>query len=118
MKTENNVNLYEIFSGDDLKTAERIQQLRLLMLVHSCIYYEMDQNVVSDKNWDAWAKELRKLQADYPEISKQVGWYEAFKDWDASSGAFLPLKDPWVIEKAHKILYRGAKPTKAKQRNK
>jgi hypothetical protein len=29
---------------------------------------------------------------------------EAFKDWDASTGAFLPLQDPWVIRKAQQLL--------------
>jgi len=104
MRSEHNVNLYEILSGEDLRIGERIQQLRLMMLVHSCIYYEMNQNIISDKKWDECARELRKLQGEYPDISKQVGWYEAFADWDASSGAFLPLKDEWVVAKAKMIL--------------
>ena len=55
-----------------------------------------------------WAKELRQLQSDYPNISQQVEWYEAFKDWDASTGAFLPLKDEWVVNKARQVM--GARP--------
>ena len=104
-------NTYDLFSGKDLIIAERIQQLRLQMLIHSCIYYEMDRNVITDRDWDRWARELRGLQANHPEISKKVIWYEAFKDWDASSGAFLPLKDEWVIQKAKQVLYgsRGKK---------
>ena len=98
------MRLYDIFTGNDLKVAEKIQQRRLQMLIHSCIYYELDGNIISDQDWDSWAKELLKLQTEYPEISKQVIWYEAFKDWDATSGAFLPLKDPWVIKKAQKLL--------------
>ena len=104
-------NTYDLFSGEDLLIAEKIQQRRLQMLVHSCIYYEMDRNVISDRTWDCWARELRSLQINHPEISKKVIWYEAFKDWDASSGAFLPLKDEWVVRKAQQILYgsRGKK---------
>jgi len=100
---------YDLFQGEELKIAEKIQQRRLQMLVHSCIYYEMDQNIISDKKWDEWAKELRQLQTDYPDISKQVIWYEAFADWDASTGAFLPLKDEWVVNKAQKVLGRKIK---------
>ena len=107
-------NTYDLFSGKDLIIAERIQQLRLQMLVHSCIYYEMDRNVITDRDWDRWARLLRSLQAKYPEISKQVIWYEAFKDWDASSGAFLPLKDEWVVQKAKQVLY-GFKNIKVKK---
>lgn len=95
--------LYDIFTGVDLKVAERIKQRRLQLLVHSCIYYNLNRNVISDKKWDEWAKELVKLQADYPEISKQVDYYEAFADWDGSTGAFLPLKDEWVVKKAQLI---------------
>jgi len=95
---------YKIFEGEQLKIAEKIQQRRLQILVHSCIYYEMDQNIISDKKWDEWARELKKLQEDYPEISRQVDWYAAFADWDASTGAFLPLKDKWVVKKAKWLL--------------
>ena len=94
---------YEVFSGDDLIVADKILRNRLLLLVHSKIYYDFDGNILSDKDWDAMAKELVVLQKDYPEISKQVDWYDAFKDWDASTGAFLPLNDPWVVNKAMQI---------------
>jgi len=100
---------YKIFEGEQLKIAEKIQQRRLQLLIHSCIYYEMNQNIISDKKWDEWARELKKLQEDYPEISRQVDWYEAFVDWDASTGAFLPLKDEWVVNKAQKVLGRKIK---------
>ena len=83
--------------------SELIQQRRLQLLVHSCLYYHYDINIVSDKTWDKWAKELVQLQKDNPEISKQVIWYDAFKDWDASTGAFLPLTDTWVVRKATQI---------------
>jgi len=84
--------------------AELIQQRRLQMLVHSCIYYHLNRNIISDRQWDKWARELVELQSKYPEISKKVIWYEAFKDWDASTGAFLPITDEWVVQKAHYVL--------------
>lgn len=78
-------------------------------MVHSCIYYEMDRNIISDKKWDEWARELVRLQTENPSISEKVIWYNAFKDWDASTGAFLPLKDEWVVKKAKQLLFRGYK---------
>ncbi len=74
------------------------------MLIHSCIYYHLNRNIISDRQWDKWARELAELQRKYPEISKKVIWYEAFKDWDASTGAFLPITDEWVVSKAQYIL--------------
>jgi hypothetical protein len=105
-----------MYEGQELEIAELIQQRRIQMLVHSCLYYEMDTNLITDRQWDIWAKELVQLQKDYPELSENVIWYDVFKDWDASTGAFLPLKDPWVIRKAMQLksLHKGpvVKPSK------
>ena len=83
------MNTYDLFTGKDLEIAELIQQRRYQMLIHSCIYYHLNQNIISDKKWDEWARELRDLQNQYPKISEQVILYDEFKDWDASTGAFL-----------------------------
>jgi len=87
-----------------LTTRERIKQRRLQILVHSYIYYELDQNIISDATWSRWAKELCQLQKDNPDISKSVEWYDAFKDFDGSTGAFLPLNDAWVQSTAEYLL--------------
>lgn len=97
------MNTYDLFTGEELEIAELIQQRRLQLLVHSCIYYHLNTNIISDKKWDEWAKELKTLQEQYPDIAKQIMWYDAFKDWDASTGAFLPLDDEWVIKKARQF---------------
>lgn len=107
------INTYDLFSGEELEIAERIQQRRIQLLVHSCIYYELDSNVISDMQWDTWARELRDLQSKYPSIARQVMWSDAFDGWDASTGAFLPIKDEWVMKKA--ILLVG-KPKKIKKK--
>ena len=99
---------YEHYSGEDLSIADRIQHLRLLMLVHSRIYYVLNNNLISDKEFDALAKELATLQKEHPDISKKVDWADAFADWDGSTGAFLPLDDPWVVEKTN-LVYLGEK---------
>lgn len=110
---------YNLYTGSELQVAELIQQRRLQLLVHSYIYYKMNHNVISDKKWDEWAKELVKLQKEYPEISENVVYYEAFKDWDASSGAFLPLDDPWVVSKAMVMSGKAVnrKPPKPQKKN-
>lgn len=118
-------NTYELFTGQDLQIAEKIQQRRYQMLVHSCLYYHLNNNIISDKQWDSWARELRDLQNQFPEISKQVTLYEYFKDWDASTGAFLPITESWVIVKARQVaginekkekvvVKQSVKPTKTK----
>lgn len=84
--------------------ADFIQRRRLQILVHSCIYYHLNKNIISDKQWDKWARELVDAQQKYPEIAEQVIWSEAFKDFDASTGAFLPITDEWVVNKAQYLL--------------
>lgn len=68
---------------------EKIKQRRRQMLVHSYIYYELNDNIISDSQWSKWAKELEQLQKDYPKESAEVEEYDQFKNWDGSSGAFL-----------------------------
>lgn len=87
---------YEIFSGKDLEVAELILRRRMQMLVHSYLYYDRDTNLISDKEFDTWGRELVKLQTDYPEIAKQVDYAEAFADWDATTGFHLPRTEQVV----------------------
>lgn len=82
---------------------EKIKQRRLQMLVHSYIYYELDKNIVPDDKWSKWAMELVKLQNDNPIASKNVIYYEQFKNWDGNTGAFLQY-DKWVKNKANYLL--------------
>ena len=97
--------LYEIFSGEELKIAEKIQQRRYQMLVHSYIYYELNENLVSDSQWSTWAMELVDLQSKYPDIAERVIYAKDFADWDGSSGAFLTYKNkPNIVVTANLLL--------------
>jgi hypothetical protein len=97
--------IYEIFSGEELKIAEKIQRRRYQMLVHSYIYYEMNENIISDNQWSQWAVELAQLQSKYPNIAKQVIYAEDFEGWDGSSGAFLSYTNkPNIPISAHFLL--------------
>lgn len=84
---------------------EKIKQRRTQMLIHSYLYYELDDIIVDDDTWQKWANELKDLQKK----TKKIGFYDReFKDWNGDSGAFLP-KDDYVASKAFYILnlYKG-----------
>lgn len=99
--------LYDIYKGEELKIAEKIQQRRYQMLVHSYIYYEMNENIISDSQWSQWAMELASLQSKYPSIAKQVIYAEDFEGWDGSSGAFLTYTNkPNIIVTAERLLHK------------
>lgn len=81
-----------------------IKRRRLQMLVHSCIYYELNDNVWTDHQWQEKADELQQLQHDYPHLKQIDCWDWEFRDWDGSTGAHLPHRHPWVYAKANYIL--------------
>lgn len=92
------------FISDSRPIKEIIRQRRAQMLIHSCIYYELNDNIVSDHQWQAWADELEKLQNEHPNEC-QIGFYDwQFRNWNGATGNHLPHRDPWVFSKAQRIL--------------
>ena len=43
-----------------------IERRRRQLLVHSYIYYELNDSIISDDTWSKWAVELEELQRKYP----------------------------------------------------
>lgn len=64
----------------------RIELLQRWILVHSILYYEMDTSVVSDKKFDANAKQLVQMQKDYKDDAKLSQYWYVFNDFDGSTG--------------------------------
>lgn len=83
---------------------ELINRLRRTILVHSVIYYELNDSIISDHRWSEWAMKLVELQNEYPDIAARCVYAEAFKDFDGSTGFNLPLDDPWANHKARQLL--------------
>lgn len=73
------------------------------MVIHSAIYYVLNDNILTDNEWATRAKELVRLQEQYPEIASQVVYAEEFKDFDGSTGFNLP-NDDRVMAKAQYLL--------------
>lgn len=84
--------------------AELLNRRRRQILVHSVIYYKMNDNLISDSTWSRWATELEELQAKYPNIAAKVPYAEEFREFDHSTGMNLPLDDSWAINKARQLL--------------
>jgi len=94
-----------IILKEEQSIANEIKRLRKIILVHSVIYYRMNTNIISDIQYDKFAKKLQKLQNENPLISKKVEeFYEEFKNWDGCSGFNLPLGDVWANNKASYLL--------------
>lgn len=83
---------------------ELIKRRRLQIILHSALYYTLNENVISDHTYDKWSKELAELQRDYPQESQQAPMYDDFAEFDGSSGFDLPHKAPDVVNRARHIL--------------
>ena len=94
----------EQFAESDREVAALIYRRRLQLLVHSCLYYHLDCNLISDATFDAWGKELAMLQQQYPNVSQRLCYSNVFRNWSGGTGAFLPYKDDWVLQKALQLI--------------
>lgn len=83
---------------------ERIQQRRRQILVHSYLYYYLDNSIIEDWKFDYFSNDLVDLQERYPELSKEVPFYEDFKDFDGSSGFNLKYDYPTIVNAAIRLL--------------
>lgn len=77
--------------SDSTRIREFIHRRRRQMIIHSVIYYRMDDNIIDDHTWQEWANQLAAVQNRHPQL-KAIGFYdELFDDWDGSTGNHLCL---------------------------
>jgi hypothetical protein len=60
---------------------EKIQLLQRWILVQSFAYYELNQNIATDFQYDANARQLEELAKKYPEEFERSRYYEYFHDF-------------------------------------
>ncbi|MDF9638844.1 DNA ligase LigA-related protein [Bacillus cereus] len=83
---------------------ELISRRRRQILVHSFLYYQMNENIISDHAYDAWSKELAELQIKYPQEASKAIYAKEFEGFDGSSGFDLPYHYPEVRIMGERIL--------------
>lgn len=73
---------------------ELIHRRRRQVLVHSIIYYKVGDSIISDAQFDLWARELARLQQENVVESNAVEYMrEEFADFTGETGFHLPLMD-------------------------
>ncbi|NFP51796.1 DNA ligase LigA-related protein [Clostridium argentinense] len=87
-----------------MEVKKRINHLRRLILIHSCIYYRMNTSVVDDFTFNEWSEELVKLQNENESILSECIYSNAFEDFDGTTGYDLPLDDNWIEARSMYIL--------------
>lgn len=70
-----------------LTIQEYIDWLQRYIIVHSYIYYETDDEFISDREYDLKSKELTQLKNEYPELWRNSEYYKQFgDDYNGSTG--------------------------------
>ena len=87
---------------EELSIQERIDFLQRFIIVHSYIYYELNNNVISDMEYDKASKELTSLKECFPEEWKNSQYYKQFGDEYNGSTGFTLYHD--LDEKQKKII--------------
>ena len=86
---------------------ERIQLLQRSILVNSFAYYELNDNILSDHQYDANARQLEELSKEHPEEFKRSRYYTYFNDfYDAGEHATSGFDLLERVRKNDKELYR------------
>jgi hypothetical protein len=65
---------------------EKIQLLERSILVNSYAYYELDQNILSDYQYDMNTRQLLALKRGNPEAYRKSRYYKYFDNFESGTG--------------------------------
>ena len=82
---------------------EKINQRERQLLVHCCLYYGMNVNIISDDTYDKFSFDLADLIKEHPNAFKKSVYYYEFRNFDPSTGLGLNYKKPEIIKVAHRL---------------
>lgn len=64
----------------------KIEYIQRRIIVYSIAYYELNNNIVSDKYYDEVSKQLVVLQKENKSVVKETMYGYVFHDFDGSTG--------------------------------
>lgn len=65
---------------------EKIQLLQRSILVNSYAYYELDENILSDYQYDMNTRQLLELKKTNPEAWQESKYYTYFNNFESGTG--------------------------------
>lgn len=75
---------------EGLTIQDYIDFLQRFIILHSYIYYELDNNYISDMEYDKKSKELVQYKNEYPDLWKNSMYYKQFgDDYNGATGFTL-----------------------------
>lgn len=73
--------------NEQFTVVEKIQLLQRSILVNSLAYYELNENILTDFQYDANALQLAELQSQYPTEFRSSRYHDYFYDFCGDGGA-------------------------------
>lgn len=71
----------------------KLEYLQRRVIVHSLIYYELNNNVISDKAYDSLSKQLVGMQGNLSkQVVKKSRYYYVLYDFDRNTGFDIPYR--------------------------
>lgn len=71
----------------DIKT--KIEYIERRIIIYSIQYYELDESVISDKDYDKLSKYLCKLINQNSDVFKSTEYYYCLYDFEPSTGFYI-----------------------------
>lgn len=71
---------------------EKIDLLERSIMVNAYCYYEMNDNLLSDYQYDRNALQFEALKKEYPDIFEKSRYYKYFADFQSGTGFDLVSK--------------------------
>lgn len=108
----NQLDLFKNTNKDNTEILSNINRRERQILVHSYLYYELGENLISDFEYDKIGKDLAQFKILHPEIFKQSKYYNEFKNFGEDDGTGcictsaydIPHNQIETIDNAFKIL--------------
>lgn len=69
--------------------SEQIQLLQRSILVNSFAYYELNENILADHQYDGNCKQLVRLMTEHPDMAKRSRYHGYFHDFTGETGFHL-----------------------------
>lgn len=85
---------------------ERIQQRMRQFLVHSFLYYKLDESIIEDYEYDRISNEMTELLNVHAHVAKALPYYElCVGDGGAASGFHIKTYPPEIVTVALRMLW-------------
>lgn len=87
--------------SDDIQSL--IKRRRMQVMIHACVYYKFNDNIISDHQYDDWCNELVSLLKKHPKAYSD-DYDKYFEGWEGETGFHFPITSPYIMEKAQRLL--------------